>query len=121
MAQFLKATEIGTRNARTLSGSFYTSPDIFRQEQEALFLQHWLCVGREEQLPQPGDYFVRTMGTESVVIVRGRDSVVRAFHNVCRHRGARLCEQEAGHCKSVLRCPYPVSYTHLTLPTIYSV
>lgn len=106
MTQFFKAAEVGTQNAMTLPGSFYTSVDTFRQEQEALFLQHWLCVGRDEQLSQPGDYFVRTLGTESVVIVRGRDSVVRAFHNVCRHRGARLCEEGAGHFKNVIRCPY---------------
>jgi glycine betaine catabolism A len=106
MTQFLKAAEVGISGAMTLSGSFYTSPELFRQEQEALFLQRWLCVGREEHISQPGDYFVRTMGTESVVIVRGRDGVVRAFHNVCRHRGTRLCEEGAGHFKNALRCPY---------------
>ncbi|HZO90638.1 MAG TPA: aromatic ring-hydroxylating dioxygenase subunit alpha [Chthonomonadaceae bacterium] len=106
MGQFLKAAQIGTQGARTLPGPFYTSPEIFRQEQENIFLQRWICVGREERVAQPGDYFVCTVGMESIVIVRGREGVVRAFYNVCRHRGTRLCEESEGHLKNAIRCPY---------------
>lgn len=106
MAQFLKAAEVGASGAMTLPGHFYTSPEIFHREQESIFYRQWLCAGREEQIPKPGDYFVRTIGTESVIVVRGRDGVVRAFHNVCRHRGTRLCEEGAGHFKNAIRCPY---------------
>jgi Rieske 2Fe-2S family protein len=103
---FLKATEIGVQGAKTLPGRFYTSPELFGQDLERVFLRQWICAGREERIPQPGDYFVRTIGAESVLIVRGRDGVVRAFHNVCRHRGTRICEEAAGHFKNAIRCPY---------------
>ena len=106
MGQFLKAAAIGAQGAMTLPGRFYTSPELFQQEQESIFFRQWICVGREERIPQPGDYFVRTIGTESVIIVRGRDGTVRAFHNVCRHRGAQLCEAGEGHFKNAIRCPY---------------
>lgn len=106
MRAFLAATEIGTEGAMTLPGGFYTSPEIFQLELERLFLQHWICVGREERIPEPGDYFVRTIGTESVIVLRGRDGVIRAFHNICRHRGTRLCEEGTGRFKNAIRCPY---------------
>lgn len=108
MQAFLKATEIGTEGAMTLPGRFYTSSEIFQEEIEKIFLQQWICAGREERIPEPGGYFVRTIGTESVIIVRGRDGVVRAFHNICRHRGTRICEEGAGHFKNAIRCPYHV-------------
>ena len=106
MTPFLSAAEIGTDGAMTLPGQFYTSPEIFQLEIEKIFLKQWICAGREERIPEPGDYFVRTIGTESVIVVRGRDGKVRAFHNLCRHRGTRLCEERAGQFKNAIRCPY---------------
>ena len=106
MTRFLKATEVSNGGAMTLPGRFFTSPEIFEQEQERIFSRHWICAGREERIPQPGDYFVRTLGTESVIVVRGRDGVIRAFHNVCRHRGTRLCEENQGQFKNAILCPY---------------
>jgi Rieske 2Fe-2S family protein len=106
MRQFVSPAEIDTDGAMTLPGRFYTSPEIFQREQEELFQRHWICAGREERVAQPGDYFVRNIGTESVMVVRGQDGAVRAFHNVCRHRGARMCDTEAGRFKSGIRCPY---------------
>jgi glycine betaine catabolism A len=103
---FLKPIEIGTGGAKTLPGRFYSSSEIFRQEIERIFLERWICAGREEQIPNGGDYFVRNVGTESVIVVRDRKGVVRAFHNVCRHRGTRLCEETKGHFTSNIRCPY---------------
>jgi len=73
---------------------------------ENLFLRQWICVGREADLLEPGGYFVRNIGTESVIVVLGRDWVIRAFHNVCRHRGTRLCEANEGRFKNAIRCPY---------------
>ena len=104
--RFLKAEEIGITGARTLPGAFYTSPELFAREQERIFQRRWLCVGREESLLEPGDYFVRTLGTESVIVVRGRDGEVRAHHNLCRHRGTRLCEEARGRFAGTIRCPY---------------
>jgi glycine betaine catabolism A len=106
MARFLKASEIGTGGAMTLPRPFYADPELFRREQEMIFYAEWLCAGREERIPHPGDYFVRNIGTESVLFVRDRDGAVRAFHNVCRHRGARLCAAESGQFDGNIRCPY---------------
>jgi Rieske 2Fe-2S family protein len=65
----------------------------------------WLLVGHASQIPQPGDYFtVEALGA-ALVVVRSGDGAVNAFHNVCRHRGARICDAQSGHT-SLLRCPY---------------
>jgi Rieske 2Fe-2S family protein len=106
MARFLKAAEIGTGGAKTLPGRFYTDLELFGIEHKRIFYQQWLCAGRAEQIPNPGDFFVRTIGTESVIVLRDKDDSVRAFHNLCRHRGTRLCEEIKGHFASTIRCPY---------------
>ena len=90
----------------TLPGRYYTSAETFREEQERIFMRHWLCAGREAQILEPGDFFVREIDTESVIVVRGEDGAVRAFHNVCRHRGTRLCEAAEGRFANTIRCPY---------------
>jgi phenylpropionate dioxygenase-like ring-hydroxylating dioxygenase large terminal subunit len=68
------------------------SPAYFAQEREKIFTQFWLNVGRLEQIPQPGDYFVKDLPVchTSVLVVRGRDGRVRAFHNMCLHRGNKV-------------------------------
>ena len=106
MASFLKAAEIGTGGAMTLPGRFYTSPDVFQTEQERIFGERWFCAGREETIPERGDFLVRNIGTESVIVLRDRACEVRAFHNVCRHRGTRICEESGGRFNNAIRCPY---------------
>src|ERR1700760_1289065 len=55
-----------------------------------IFGRHWIYIGVEPEIPEPGDFFTVEIGTDSVIVVRDDDMSVRAFHNVCRHRGARL-------------------------------
>ncbi|WP_244808607.1 MULTISPECIES: Rieske 2Fe-2S domain-containing protein [Caballeronia] len=81
----------------------YTSPDIFEAEIERIFHGSWLYVGHASEVPQKGDYRVRRLGRQPVIMVRGHDDVVRVLMNRCRHRGAAVCEQEAGREK-VFRC-----------------
>jgi len=76
---------------RTLPTTWYRSADIFRIEKERIFCREWLAVCREEELPLPGDSQVLDVLGESVLLVRNREGQLRAFYNVCRHRGARLC------------------------------
>jgi Rieske 2Fe-2S family protein len=66
----------------------------------------WLCAGRLEQIRDPGDYFLRDVSGESVIITRAAEGTVEAFYNVCRHRGTRLCEAAEGHFAGTIRCPY---------------
>lgn len=92
--------------ARTLPASLYTSPAVLALEQEGLFAKMWLCVGRESDIPAAGDYFTHQVAGESVIVVRGGDGALRAFYNVCRHRGARLLDTDSGKGLSRVVCPY---------------
>jgi len=73
-----------------LAPEFYLSPEIFALEAKHIFHSEWFCVGRLDQLPDKGDCLLVEVAGESVIVLRGRDEVVRAFYNVCRHRGSRL-------------------------------
>src|ERR1700754_102530 len=79
---------------QTLPSSWYYSPDIYALEKERIFCREWMCAAREEQLPSPGDSLILNVVGESIILVRNRQGVLRAFYNVCRHRGARLCRTE---------------------------
>ena len=92
--------------ATTLPGEFYTSEGIFAREQERIFSRRWLCAGRADALAAPGDFVRLDVGRESLLLVRGRDRTARAFFNVCRHRGTRLCEDERGRFAGGIQCPY---------------
>jgi Rieske 2Fe-2S family protein len=97
---------IGTRKAGyTLPAPLYVSPDVFERDVELIFGRHWIFVGVEPEIPESGDYFTVEIGTDSVIIVRDDDMSVRAFHNVCRHRGARLRDAGRGIVGNLV-CPY---------------
>jgi Rieske 2Fe-2S family protein len=76
---------------RTLPTAWYRSPAIFQIEKERIFCREWFAVCREEELPDAGDSQVLDVLGESILLVRNREGRIRAFYNVCRHRGARLC------------------------------
>src|SRR2546428_5892957 len=77
-------------SARTLlTGASFWDDTVFREELERFFFRSWLNVGRADQVPDPGDVFVREVGDESLLFIRGEDHEVRGFYNVCRHRGTR--------------------------------
>lgn len=75
-----------------------TSEAYFELERERIFRRVWLNVGRVERIPQAGDYFVKDLAVArtSLIVVRGRDGAVRAFHNMCAHRGNKLAWNESG-------------------------
>jgi glycine betaine catabolism A len=91
---------------RTLPGSCYTDPGVFAREQELIFEGHWLCAARSAEIPGAGQFQVVQAGRESVLIVRQHDGGLRAFLNVCRHRGSRLCVEASGQVTRYLRCSY---------------
>ncbi len=76
---------------QTLPTSWYRRDDVFGLEREHIFYKEWMCVAREEELPEPGDHRVIDVLGQSILVVRNMQRAVRAFYNVCRHRGARLC------------------------------
>jgi carnitine monooxygenase subunit len=89
---------------RTLPYSWYSDPDILRREQERIFRSSWQYVGHAGQLPQPGSFFATVVGTTPIVVTRDHDDELRAFFNVCRHRGFTVAEGEG--CRETLQCPY---------------
>lgn len=91
----------------TLPQSYYTDTQVFHVEQERFFFASWVCVGREEQVQKPGDYFLAEIGGESIIVTRDASEILRAFYNVCRHRGTRMCTEHAGtFAHNRIRCPY---------------
>src|SRR5882757_4244438 len=79
---------------QTLPSRWYYSDDVYALEKERIFCREWLCVAREEELLSPGDFRVLDVVGESIILVRNRQGMLRAFYNVCRHRGARLCRTD---------------------------
>jgi len=92
--------------AFTLPAKYYTDPHVFERERDAFYRHMWVCVGRLEEIPLRGAYLTREIAGDSVVVVRSGDDDVRAFFNVCRHRGTRLCAEEAGRLGGAIQCPY---------------
>jgi len=101
----------------TLPRDSYVSPSAFETERERIFAREWVLVGREESIQAPGDYLDADVLGESVLVVRGDDGALRAFFNVCRHRGCALVLRDPGEetgdgvpvvgCKGgSIRCPY---------------
>jgi glycine betaine catabolism A len=90
----------------TLPRRFYADPDFYRAELDWFFFERWICAGRADQIPEPGDYFTRTIGDESVIVTRDVSGGIHALFNVCRHRGTRICEQPGGHFVDRIQCPY---------------
>jgi Rieske 2Fe-2S family protein len=93
------------RPGHALPQAFYTDPDIFAFDIEAIHNRSWIMVGFEVELPDPGCTLALTIGRSPVVVVRGRDRVLRAFHNSCRHRGAQICANGLSK-RPRLVCPY---------------
>ena len=102
---------VGVRDWRprpTLTGADYASAAVYAEERERLFYAGWFCVGRSAEIGAAGEYVVKDVAGESVFVVRNRDGELRAFYNVCAHRGTKLLDDEPG-CGSLgkaLKCPY---------------
>ncbi len=105
-ASALEPTRRPFADALTLPAAFYTSPAVFALEQAEIFGRMWVCIGREADIPAAGDYVTREIAGENLVVIRGRDGRVRAFFNVCRHRGAKLVADGQGQGLARIVCPY---------------
>ena len=83
----------------------YRDPEFFELEQERVFASSWQVVCHQSDVPNPGDWHTLDYLGESVIVLRGADRSLRAFYNVCRHRGSRLLDGASG-CAKKLVCPY---------------
>jgi len=102
---FRKTADTFAPGATTLPQRYFISPEIFAEEQAAIFSAQWVLVGHQSQIGKAGDYFVQEVAGESLIMARDREGSIRGFYNVCRHRGTRLCEDQSGH-SSTIQCPY---------------
>lgn len=88
-----------------LEQRFYTDPEIYRLELERIIMRNWVLAGHVSELPAPGDFFVTRVAHESAIVVRGSDGNIKAFANVCRHRGSLVCLESRGSARR-FECPY---------------
>ena len=84
--------------------AIYTLPDITAHEMDRIFASEWLCAGRADELPNPGDYMAFECGAQPLIIIRGADGALSARSNICRHRMMRLVEGRGNTRK--FTCPY---------------
>lgn len=106
----------GVAMEESLPSSAYLTPQAWALEREAIFMREWLCAAREEDLPEPGNHLQIEIAGENILLVRTRQGELRAHYNVCRHRGARLCDHQndakwglklpGGVIGNLIRCPY---------------
>ena len=106
MTSFFRASETLVSGSQTLPGSFYTSAEVYRAELEHIFYGRWLCAGRSAEIPNSGDYILRQVGDESLIVLRDQSGEVRGYYNVCRHRGTRMLVEEKGSLSACIQCPY---------------
>jgi phenylpropionate dioxygenase-like ring-hydroxylating dioxygenase large terminal subunit/AcrR family transcriptional regulator len=90
----------------TLPAWVYRNSEFYELERECIFKRSWLMVGHVSQVPNPGDYMTLDAIGDRALVIRGKDRVLRAFHNVCRHRASRVVLGEAGNCAGSIACPY---------------
>jgi glycine betaine catabolism A len=105
-SSFIHSTRIPIEGAKTLPRKYYASAELYATEIQKIFFRRWLCVGRADEIPNPGDYVLRQIGDAGVLIVRDKTGELGAFHNTCRHRGTRLCENVSGNVGERIVCPY---------------
>jgi len=103
---FHKTISTHRAGARTMPRETYVDPAVLASERDRIFARHWNCVGRASRLAKPGDYIVRDVAGESIIVVRDRGGELRALFNVCRHRGTRICRETSGQFSETIQCPY---------------
>jgi len=95
-----------SQDHKTLPGRYYTDAGLFQREMERFYFNRWIYVGRTEAVPRAGDYFLRDVAGESIIVTRDGSNELRAFYNVCRHRGTRLRTEPSGNFGARIVCPY---------------
>ncbi len=105
MSDALPSLLLRRKPGHSLERPFYTDADIFRADLDIIFRRHWIFVGQEPDVPQPGDVMALSVGGAPLLLLRDDDGQVRGFHNVCRHRGAQLMPDGKGQVGNLV-CRY---------------
>ena len=104
LTRLREAADRPFEDALAMPPEVYTSAAVLECEQADIFAREWSCVGRASALASPGDYLVLHLAGQPILVIRGRDSAVRAMANVCRHRMSILLEGQGN--VSAITCPY---------------
>ncbi len=100
-------TRAGVESALTIIPEAYTSEEFYRLEQKRVFGNSWVLVGIKDMVAKPGDVFVADVAGQSIIVTRNKEGELRAFYNVCRHRGVMMLDSDCTHVRgSRIRCPY---------------
>jgi len=102
----IKPRDIMPEGARTLPARYYTDPALFRVEMDELFGRMWFYAARSQEIERAGQFLVRELNGYNVIVTRNAAGRVNAFHNVCRHRGTRICTEASGQFAGSIQCPY---------------
>ena len=95
-----------TEVRHTLPAPDYYTPETYAREQEQLWYRQWVYAGRAELVASPGDFLTVDIAGQSILVTRNDEGGLKAFYNVCSHRGAQLCDDTRGTTKAVFQCPY---------------
>jgi len=106
LTRYWQATKADLAHAEALPFEVYSDPAVYALERQYAFHHEWVFACAEQQLAEPGCYFAFSLAGEPVLILRGEDAVVRAFSNICRHRGTPLVEEGFGQIEKHIVCPY---------------
>ena len=101
-----RATRLPVALASTLIPDAYTSAEFFSLERERVFARSWVPVAVLDEVAEPGSFVTVDVAGRSLIVCRTLAGELRAHHNVCRHRGSRLCAEPSGRVKRFFQCPY---------------
>ena len=104
-SELMQRLAANTRIGYSLEQEFYTSETVFKADFEQVIGKKWIVAGHVSRIPNKGDYFLFRIGAEQIIVIRENESSVRAFFNVCRHRGSTICTAESGNVPRLV-CPY---------------
>ncbi len=102
----VKPLDVMPQDARTLPARYYTDAALFKAELDGLFSKMWVYAGRADEIQRPGQFVIREINGHNIVVTRNAADQVRAFHNICRHRGTRICVDAVGQFAGSIQCPY---------------
>ena len=106
MMTFKKTSETLPKGAHTLDRGYYVNPNILKKEYEKIFFSNWICIGRASELSSAGKFITINVKDENIIVLCDDEGQLRAFYNVCRHRGTQLCNKKFGEFSKTIQCGY---------------
>ena len=94
------------RKSFTIPARYYSDPSIYEAEKGAVFHRNWWLVGHVTRFPEVGSYVRVDVQDQGVLVIKGRDGELRAFYNVCQHRGHEMVKDDDGRLRNLMVCPY---------------